>query len=68
MCVALEREQAVAGYINTHPDSHEFTIEDVNEYIMSHRAAPGDRRWDFPSGGTRWSRTSPRRSPRGAHR
>lgn len=35
MCVALDREQAVAGYINTHPDGHEFTIENVNEYIMS---------------------------------
>lgn len=35
MSVALEIEQAVAGFINTSPDKMVFTIEDVNSYIMS---------------------------------
>lgn len=35
MSVALEVEQAVAGFVNTSPDGMEFTIEDVNDYIMS---------------------------------
>ena len=35
MSVALEVEQAVAGFVNTSPDGRQFTIEDVNAYIMS---------------------------------
>lgn len=35
MCVALEKEQAVAGYINRHEDGRPFTIDDVNEYVLS---------------------------------
>ena len=34
-CVALEKEQAVAGFINTHKDGLEFTTEDVYKYITS---------------------------------
>ena len=34
-CVALEKEQAVAGFINMHKDGLEFTTEDVYEYITS---------------------------------
>ena len=35
MSVALEVEQAVAGFVNTSPDGRQFVIEDVNTYIMS---------------------------------
>lgn len=35
MCVAIEKEQAVAGYINLHEDEKHFTIEDVNDYVRS---------------------------------
>ena len=35
MCVAIEKEQAVAGYVNQHADGAEFTIQQVNDYIMS---------------------------------
>lgn len=35
MSVALEVEQAVAGFVNTSPDGRQFAIEDVNVYIMS---------------------------------
>lgn len=35
MSVALEVEQAVAGFVNTSPDGRQFAIEDVNTYIMS---------------------------------
>ena len=35
MCVALEKEQVVAGYVNRHADGLEFTIHQVNDYIMS---------------------------------
>lgn len=35
MCVAIEKEQAVAGYVNQHANGLEFTIEQVNEYIRS---------------------------------
>lgn len=34
-CVALDVEQAVAGFINTRPDGQEFTVANVNDYIMS---------------------------------
>lgn len=34
-CVALDVEQAVAGFINTSPDGREFTVANVNDYIMS---------------------------------
>ena len=33
--MALEVEQAVAGFVNTSPDGRQFAIEDVNTYIMS---------------------------------
>lgn len=35
MSVALEVEQAVAGFVNTSPNGRQFAIEDVNTYIMS---------------------------------
>lgn len=35
MSVALEVEQAVAGFVNTHKDGTEFSITDVNDYIVS---------------------------------
>ena len=35
MSVALEVEQAVAGFVNTSPDGRQFAIEDVNVYIMT---------------------------------
>lgn len=35
MCVALEVEQAVAGFVNTSEDGRRFDVDDVNEYIMS---------------------------------
>lgn len=35
MCVAIEKEQAVAGYVNQNADGTEFTIDQVNDYIMS---------------------------------
>ena len=35
MCVALEKEQAVAGFINCHEDGLEFTVQDVYSYIRS---------------------------------
>lgn len=35
MCVAIEKEQVVAGYVNRNADGTEFTIDQVNDYIMS---------------------------------
>jgi hypothetical protein len=35
MSVALEVEQAVAGFVNTSPNGRQFATEDVNVYIMS---------------------------------
>lgn len=35
MCVAIEKEQVVAGYVNQNADGLEFTIQQVNDYIMS---------------------------------
>lgn len=35
MSVALDVEQAVAGFVNTRPDGTEFDLPQVNEYIMS---------------------------------
>ena len=35
VCVAIEKEHVVAGYVNQHSDGLEFTIQQVNEYIMS---------------------------------
>lgn len=35
MCLAVEKEQVVAGYVNQHVDGMEFTIDQVNDYIMS---------------------------------
>lgn len=35
MCVAIDKEQVVAGYVNQNSDGFEFTIQQVNEYIMS---------------------------------
>lgn len=35
MCVAIEKEQAVAGFVNTNADGTEFTIDQVNDYIKS---------------------------------
>lgn len=35
MAYALEKEQVVAGFINTHKAGIEFTLNDINEYIRS---------------------------------
>lgn len=35
MCVTIEKEQAVAGYVNQHEDGQKFTIKDLNNYVMS---------------------------------
>lgn len=35
MCVAVEKEQVVAGYVNQHDDGFLFTLDDLNEYILS---------------------------------
>ena len=35
MCVALEKEQVVAGFINRNSDGMKFTIDDVDDYISS---------------------------------
>lgn len=35
MSVAVEAEQVVAGYVNTHEDGAEFSIEDIYDYILS---------------------------------
>lgn len=35
MCVAIEKEQVVAGYVNRHDDGWEFTLDDINQYIVS---------------------------------
>lgn len=35
MCVAVEKEQVVAGFINRHNDQLVFTVGDVEEYILS---------------------------------
>ena len=35
MAYALEKEQAIAGFINTHEAGIEFTLNDINEYIRS---------------------------------
>ncbi len=35
VCVAIEKEQAVAGYINRHGDGVAFTVDDVNKYVLS---------------------------------
>ena len=34
-CVAVETNQVIAGYVNTHPNGHVFTIDDVYNYIRS---------------------------------
>lgn len=34
-CVAVEANQVIAGYVNTHSDGHVFTIDDVYNYILS---------------------------------
>jgi len=33
--VAIEKEHVVAGYVNRHADGTEFTIQQVNDYIIS---------------------------------
>lgn len=35
MCVAIDKEQVVAGYVNQNPDGLKFTVQDIYEYIMS---------------------------------
>lgn len=35
MSVALDVNQAVAGFVNTHDDKLVFTLQDVNDYIVS---------------------------------
>lgn len=35
MCVAVDKEQVVAGFVNRNKDHLEFTLEDVNAYILS---------------------------------
>lgn len=35
VCVAIEKEQVVAGYVNQHDDGWNFTMDDVNQYIVS---------------------------------
>lgn len=35
MSVAVDKEQVVAGFVNRNKDHLEFTLEDVNAYILS---------------------------------
>lgn len=35
MCVAVDREQVVAGFVNRNKDGLEFTLDDVYHYIKS---------------------------------
>ena len=35
MCVAVEKEQVVAGFINRNKDGLEFTLHDIDDYILS---------------------------------
>lgn len=35
MCVAVEKEQVVAGYVNQHDDGFRFTLDDLNKYVLS---------------------------------
>ena len=35
MCLIVERENVVAGFINTNSDGLEFTLKDIDAYILS---------------------------------
>lgn len=35
MCVAVEKEQVVAGFVNRNRDGFEFTLRDIDDYILS---------------------------------
>ena len=35
MCVAVEKEQVVAGFVNRNNDGLEFTLLDIDDYILS---------------------------------
>ena len=35
MCIAIEKEQVVAGFINRNEDGLEFTLSDIDDYILS---------------------------------
>ena len=35
MCVAVEKEQVVAGFINRNKDGMDFTLKDIDAYILS---------------------------------
>ena len=35
MCIAVEKEWIVAGFVNTHADGLEFTLDDIYDYILS---------------------------------
>ena len=50
MSVAVDKEQVVAGFINRNKDHLEFTLEDVNAYILSlWNAGCGPIRLNFTS-------------------
>lgn len=35
MCVAVEKEQVVAGFINRNKDGLDFTMRNINDYVLS---------------------------------
>ena len=35
MSVAVDVEQVVVGYVNTHQDGTRFVVDDINQYIIS---------------------------------
>lgn len=35
MCIAIEKEQVVAGFVNRNKDGAEFTMRDIDDYIRS---------------------------------
>ena len=35
MCVSVEKEQVVAGFINRNKDGMDFTLDNIDTYIMS---------------------------------
>ena len=35
MCLAVDKEQVVAGFVNRNPDGREFTIDTIYNYISS---------------------------------
>ena len=50
MCVAIEKEQVIAGFINRNKDGIDFTLDDINDYILSlWNAGCGPIRLNFKS-------------------